>query len=188
MHLKISSVKWRPSCPGGDELINVTVYNAWTVNWWYIMWSLSYQIQNTRVRSIIICWKIWFRKGLLASLLIETCYTRLLNRRNIRVGYHMAIWLSTVRTYHYNDVTMSAVVSQITSLAIVYSAVYSGADQRKHQSSASLAFARGIHRWPMNSLHKGPVTRKMFSFDDVICGRIPVCWSDVPSTRIRSHM
>ena len=45
---------------------------------------------------------------------------------------------------------------------------YSGADQRKHQSSASLAFVRGIHRGPVNSLHKWPVTRKMFPFDDVI--------------------
>ena len=43
-----------------------------------------------------------------------------------------------------------------------------GADQRKHQSSTSLAFARGIHRWPVNSPHKRPVTRKMFPFDDVI--------------------
>ena len=42
------------------------------------------------------------------------------------------------------------------------------ADQRKHQSSASLAFVRGIHRWPVNSPHKWPVTRKMFPFDDVI--------------------
>ena len=51
---------------------------------------------------------------------------------------------------------------------IVYSTVYSGADQRKHQSSASLAFVRRIHRWPVNSPHKEPVTRKMFPFDDVI--------------------
>ena len=49
--------------------------------------------------------------------------------------------------------------------------VCSGADQRKHQSSASLAFVWGIHRWPMNSQHKGPVTRKMFPLDDVIMGR-----------------
>ena len=41
-------------------------------------------------------------------------------------------------------------------------------DQRKHQSSASLAFMRGIHRWPMNFPHKRPVTRKMFPFDNVI--------------------
>ena len=69
---------------------------------------------------------------------------------------------------HYNDVIMGAIASQFTSLASVYSAVWLGADQRKHQSSASLAFVRGIHRRLVNSPHKGPVTRKMFPFDDVI--------------------
>ena len=69
---------------------------------------------------------------------------------------------------HYSDVIMGTMASQITSLTIVYSTVYSGADQRKHQSSASLAFVWGIHRWPVNSQHKSPVTRKMFSSDDVI--------------------
>ena len=63
---------------------------------------------------------------------------------------------------------MSTMASQITSLTTVYSTPYSGWDQRKHQSSASLAFVRGIHRWPVNSPHKGPVTRKMYPFDDVI--------------------
>ena len=63
---------------------------------------------------------------------------------------------------------MSAIASQITSLTIVYSTVYSDADKIKHQSSASLAFVRGIHRGPVNSPHKWPVTRKMFPFDDVI--------------------
>ena len=63
---------------------------------------------------------------------------------------------------------MGAMAFQITSIAIVNSTVYSGADQRKHQSSASLAFVRGIHRGPVNSPHKWPVTRKMFPFDDVI--------------------
>ena len=63
---------------------------------------------------------------------------------------------------------MGAVASQITSLLIVYLTVYLGEDQIKHQSSASLAFVWGIHRRPMNSPHKWPVTRKMFSLDDVI--------------------
>ena len=63
---------------------------------------------------------------------------------------------------------MTMMASQITSLTIVYLIVYSGIDQRKHQSSASPAFVRGIHRWPVNSPHKWPVTRKMFPFDDVI--------------------
>ena len=69
--------------------------------------------------------------------------------------------------YHYNDVTMYAMASQITSPKVVYSFIQ-GADQRKHQSSASLAFVRGIHRSPVNSPHKGPVAQKMFPFDDVI--------------------
>ena len=69
---------------------------------------------------------------------------------------------------HYNDVIVDSMASQITSLTIVYSAVYSCADQRKHQSSASLAFVRGNHRWPVNSPQKWPVTRKMLPFDDVI--------------------
>ena len=62
------------------------------------------------------------------------------------------------QTHYYNDVIMGAIASQITSLTIVYSIVYSDADQRKRQSSASVAFVRGIHR----------DRRKMFPFDDVI--------------------
>ena len=72
---------------------------------------------------------------------------------------------------------MGAMVSQITSFTIVYLTVYSGADQRKHQSSASLAFVWGINRWPVNSPHKWPVTRKMFPFDDVIMS--PATLNDV---------
>ena len=69
----------------------------------------------------------------------------------------------TLQWYH-ND----AIVSPITSLTIVYSTIYSGADQ----SSVSLAFVKGIHRWSVNSSHKGPVTRKMFPFDDVFMHNI----------------
>ena len=74
---------------------------------------------------------------------------------------------------HYSDVIMDSMASKITSLTIVYSTVYSGADQRKHWSSASLAFVREIHRWPVNSPLKGQVTRKMLSFDDVIMHLVP---------------
>ena len=69
---------------------------------------------------------------------------------------------------HYNNVIMSVMAFQITSLTIVCSNVYSATDQRKHQCSASLVFVRGIHRWPVNSPHKGPVTQKMFPFEDII--------------------
>ena len=63
---------------------------------------------------------------------------------------------------------MGAIAYQITSPTVVYPTVYSETDQRKHQSSASLAFVRGIHRGPVNSPHKWPVTRKTFPFDEVI--------------------
>ena len=70
--------------------------------------------------------------------------------------------------FHYDDVRMVVMASQNISLTIVYSTVYSDAHQSKHQSSASLAFVWGIHRGPVNSPHKWPVTRKMSPFDDVI--------------------
>ena len=64
------------------------------------------------------------------------------------------VWKSLlIKRNHHNEVIMSAMVSHITSLTIKHS---------------SLAFVRGIHRWPVNSPHKGPVTWKMFPFDDVI--------------------
>ena len=75
---------------------------------------------------------------------------------------------SEFKPSHYSDVIMSTMASQITGVATVCSNVCSGADQRKHQSSASLAFVRGIHRWQVNSPLKGPVTRNMFPFDDDI--------------------
>ena len=67
--------------------------------------------------------------------------------------YHLSISYND----HYCDVIMGAMASQITGLTIIYSTVYSGADQRKHESPASLAFVRGIHRWPVKSPHKWPV-------------------------------
>ena len=51
-----------------------------------------------------------------------------------------------MRNVHYSDIVMGAIASQITSLPVVYLTVDSGADQRKYQSSASLAFVRGLHR------------------------------------------
>ena len=77
-------------------------------------------------------------------------------------------WPSLPFLLHSGDVIMGAITSQITSLTIVYSTVYSHADQRKHQSSASLVFVRGIHRGPVNCPHKWPVTRIIFPFDDAI--------------------
>ena len=68
-------------------------------------------------------------------------------------------WMGSV---HYSDVIMSAMTSQITGGTIVYSTVCSGADKKKHQSSALLAFVRGIHRWPGNSRKKAQQRWKCF--------------------------
>ena len=69
---------------------------------------------------------------------------------------------------HYSDAIMSAMAYLITGVSIVYSTVCPGVDQIKHQSSASLSFVMRIHQWPVNSPHKGPVTQKMFPFDNLI--------------------
>ena len=92
------------------------------------------------------------------------CLCNYLCMTKIDIGLsYRACW--HVGNTHYSDVITSTMAFQITRLTIVYATVYSG---RKHQSSASLAVVWGIHRWPVNSLYKGPVTWKMFPFDDVI--------------------
>ena len=83
-------------------------------------------------------------------------------------SYYCRLALSHQHITTVTSYIMNAMASLITGASIVYSTVCSDADQRKHESSASLAFVRGIHRWPVNSPHKGPVMRKMFPFDDVI--------------------
>ena len=103
------------------------------------------------------------------------------------------IWLKWISA-QYSDVIMSAMASQITGVSIVCWVVCSRADQSKHQSFTSLAFVRGIHRWPVDSPHKGPVTRGMFLFDDVIMNYFPyssdsfyLLWIDlsIPSVPVR---
>ena len=110
--------------------------------------------------------KMWIKWGRMSMgltvkyLIIKFICTCQIVNVQILLFYHYAD--------HYSDVIMGTMASQITRLMIVYSTVYSAADQSKYQSSASLAFVWGIHWWPVNSLHKRPVTRKMFPFDDVI--------------------
>ena len=82
--------------------------------------------------------------------------------RNVSTSWRFPV------TPYYSDVIMSAMASQITGASIVPSTVCSSADQRKHQNSVSLAFVRGIHRWPVVSPNKRPVTLKMF----------PIGWLD----------
>ena len=117
---------------------------------WLSGWLTEQQCEQSFFESsIVVCTvrKIWF--------LVPRC-TRL------------EIIIITVN--HYCDVIMGVMASQITSRTIVYQTIYSMSDQRKHQSSASLAIVRRIHRWTVNSPDKRPVRRKMFPFDDVIMG------------------
>ena len=118
--------------------------------------------QPSRWRSGTTWWR-WRHKGPLVTRHNQVCCHQIQLHSRTPLFYSLE-----QKKIHYNDVIMSAMASQITSRTIIYSTVYSAADQRKHQSSASLAFVWGIHRWPVNSPHKVPVTRKMFPFDDVL--------------------
>ena len=116
-----------------------------------------------------VTWEPWCLKSLAHVLFIQKFVHALWNVGTIYYPFVKGIlrWRSDFRhTLQWRHNGRDSV--SITSLTIVYSIVYPDADQRKHQSSASLAFVRGIHRGPVNSPHKWPVTRKMFPFDDVI--------------------
>ena len=117
---------------------------------------ITYPYRNFNGGSVRPPLKLGCREAVPQNILAVTLHTKTL------------ISDASVQIDHYDDVTMSLMASQITSLTSVYSTVYLGADQRKHQSSAPLAFVWGIHRGPVNSTHKWSVTRKKFPFDDVI--------------------
>ena len=124
-------------------------------------------IIHLTAHSFYIChWLSYTGEGRLQNIehFVETLYVKSRDT-DISTTYVFATWGARCL---YTDVIMGAISSQITSLLIVYSTVYLDADQRKHQSSASLAFVWGIHRGPVNSPHKWQVTWKMFPFDDVI--------------------
>ena len=130
----------------------------------YVCWALV-QVKLTYILQVYSWTRLPQSNGAILTtigkLVIWIHETLWHNHDNINVARN------TLRCRHNGRVGVS-----YTSLTIVYFTVYSGADQRKHQSSESLAFVQGIHRWPVNSLHKWPVTRKKFQFDDVI---ISVC-------------
>ena len=79
----------------------------------------------------------------------------------------------TILSCHYIDVIMTTMASQITSPTVVYSTVYSDADQRKHQSSASLAFVWGIHRDRRIPRTKGQLRGKCFHLMTSSCSDHP---------------
>ena len=148
-------------------LVGILLFVNHIFHWWFF---LSKPFTSTS--SQVSCHHIFFYSD--TVYMVAGSWTSLFFFHN-RLDYSFTselscyMWLRPWYTdSHYDDVIMSTIASQITSLTIVYSTIYSGADQSKHQSSASLAFVWGIHRGPVNSPHKWPVTRKMFPFDDVI--------------------
>ena len=147
-----------------------------------LFWRLEFQSKQQRwliSANRAFLFSPWnsqlMRKCTSSSISLELQNWHSLSVTWLRVLEYGAYHFMDRYVYHYDDVIMGAIASQITSLTIVYSTVYSGADQRKHQSSASLAFVWGIHRGPVNSPHKWPVTRKMYPFDDVIMMSFRVC-------------
>ena len=125
--------------------------------------SIKYNKRMCQIYRMSIMWVIIHYR---LSKTMRRCHYRW--RKWHKVQHCAYVFDVEMAVMHYSYVIMGTIASQITSLTIVYSTVYSGAGQRKYQSSASLAFVRGIHRGPVNSPHKWSVTRKMFPFDDFI--------------------
>ena len=126
-------------------LIQITLWfipkgSSWS-RWYLTKFSYSSVTHISLARNIAPNYKC-HRKG---QWNLFTMIQHLLIRNFLGTKF-LPLSISGSMLFHYSDVIMDTVASQITSLAIVYSIVYSGADQRKHQSSGPLAFVRGIHR------------------------------------------
>ena len=128
--------------------------------------TLSYQYSNSHYKDKTVSRLSCLYSGDSVNMGIRSLYWERVLRDTSGDALHDTT--TKHQTCHYDDVIIGAMESQNTSLTIVYSTVYSNADQRKHKISASLAFVRGIHRGPVNSPHKWPISRKMFPFHDVI--------------------
>ena len=119
---------------------------------WTICWSTISHIlpiihhillilKNKKIHGVFYIW--WTSSG----------YWVIKAHMSVSAGYEAIVALREY-TWHDNDVIMSAMASLITGVLIVYSTVFFKAQMNeKHQSSASLAFVRGIHRWPVNTPH-----------------------------------
>ena len=149
-----------------NEIGSRTIEGIMEINhifWWQLV-NYSQKRRGLHGDSLDIHWRRWslpstspvnIRVVTLTTFPFQ-CLVRERCGNDAEIIMYKLVIQNRIRGSHYSDVMMSTIASQITSLTIVYLTVYSGADQRKHQSSASLSFMRGIHRGPVNSLHKGP--------------------------------
>ena len=140
--------------------------------WWPFGWNWSY------LGFLGIIWRTCGSKcrgeggGIFPTLCAECCLVKYMwfqkSISNFKKWTFFETKYETMQQSHYSAVIRRAMAPQITGSSTVYSIVCSGADRRSHQSSALLTFARGIHRWPVDSPRKGAVTRKIFPYDDFI--------------------
>ena len=150
-------------CTGLIPCRNVTTKDS-RITFWKKTWPSGSRVINTGVYLTLFL-RVWLQ---------QVCQSRVLIRppqmpgskpkKPDEASYGKEFHFPFVDEdmLHCYDVTMGEMASQINGLTIVYSTVhYSSPDQRKHQSFASVAFVRRIHRWPVNSPYKWPVTRKM---------------------------
>ena len=196
LNQKADTLQWRNNSAMASQITGVSiVYSTVRLGWGskktsklhvaglceghpYVTGGFPSQMANNAENISMWWWRNEFRQTLF-PVTEQAPYSKLHMTRNPMKKKYPELLSSKCNwpPVHYGDVVMGVIAPQITSLTIVYSTVYSDADQRKYQSSASLAFVRGIHRGPVNSPHKWPVTRKMFSFDDVI-----MYWADFNPT------
>ena len=145
----------------GQVTISV-LWNHWCTD--HLMLYISHMVSINPITFISPCSQEKY-----TSMLTDKCYFgsfRCVNTATVcklrnKINWYMRFVIQ-LGQIHYNDVIMGKMASQIASLTIVYSTVYLSADLRKYQSSAPLAFAQGIHRGPVNSPHKWPLTRRIF--------------------------
>ena len=182
-----------PLCIGKKKNLMPIIFllNDWVSDGAHVAWTIHCYKRRQAPLLIQSCWYVWLGGNVAASVdSADELMTTDANGVSARSSLARAKLMATINAddksdafttfpwqrgqcyaSHYSDDIMSATASQITGLSIVCSAVCSGTDQRKHQSSVSLAFVRGIHWWPVNFPHKGPATRKLFPFDDVVIRR-----------------
>ena len=108
---------------------------------------------------------LYFRRSICKIPHYNFMTAKLFVRKQVLRGCYTGIWHSQDchGVSHYNDVIMSAMASQSPASRLFAQRFSQGADKRKHQSSASVAFVRGIHRWPVNSPHKWPINAENVS-------------------------
>ena len=166
-HFYVNVVVYLRHVPALADVLHLCFTDISAAIWYYTPDSLIHYINCVQIImhvvdisfTIILYWYLCF--------LINATFARN-NNETQSSQLSPDFWASRIKQFpsNYSDVIMSAMASQIAGVSIIYSTVCSGADQIKHQSFASLGFLRGIHRWLINSPHKGPATRKMH--DDVI--------------------